>query len=96
MRSASIAALKARLSEYLQAVRGGEEVLVTDRGTPVARLVPVRGAERLAAHMAALVRAGQVRPPTGPLPRNFWTLRRPEDPEGRVRAALLEERAESR
>jgi prevent-host-death family protein len=96
MRRTSIAVLKARLSEYLQAVKGGEEILVTDRGTPVARLVPVRGAERLTAHMAALVRAGQVRPSTGPLAKDFWTLRRPKDPEGRVRAALLEERAESR
>ncbi|MGH3144697.1 MAG: type II toxin-antitoxin system prevent-host-death family antitoxin [Rubrobacter sp.] len=33
--------LKARLSEYLLRVRAGEVVLVTDRGKPVARLVPV-------------------------------------------------------
>lgn len=32
--------LKARLSEYLDRVRGGEEIVVTDRGRPVARLVP--------------------------------------------------------
>ena len=32
--------LKAKLSEYLGRVADGESVVVTDRGTPVARLVP--------------------------------------------------------
>ncbi|MDZ7679070.1 MAG: type II toxin-antitoxin system prevent-host-death family antitoxin [Acidimicrobiales bacterium] len=32
--------LKARLSEYLGKVEAGESVVVTDRGRPVARLVP--------------------------------------------------------
>lgn len=35
-----VAALKARLSEYLRAVRGGQAVIVYDRDTPIARLVP--------------------------------------------------------
>ena len=41
MESAGVAELKVRLSEYLSRVKAGEEVLVTDRGKPVARLVPV-------------------------------------------------------
>lgn len=32
--------LKAKLSEYLGRVAEGEEVVVTDRGKPVARLLP--------------------------------------------------------
>jgi len=40
-----VAALKARLSEYLRAVRQGQAVVVYDRDTPVARLVPVVGGE---------------------------------------------------
>ena len=32
--------LKARLSEYLGAAAAGQEVVVTDRGRPVARIVP--------------------------------------------------------
>lgn len=32
--------LKARLSAYLAAVRGGETVIVCDRSTPIAQLVP--------------------------------------------------------
>lgn len=96
MKRASIATLKARLSEYLDAVKSGEEVLVTDRGTPVARLIPVGGRDRVESRMAELVRTGVVRPPHAPLGKDFWRLPRPKDPEGRVLAALLEERAESR
>jgi prevent-host-death family protein len=32
--------LKAKLSEYLGAAAAGQEVVVTDRGRPVARIVP--------------------------------------------------------
>jgi prevent-host-death family protein len=32
--------LKAKLSEYLAAAAAGEDVVVTDRGRPVARIVP--------------------------------------------------------
>jgi prevent-host-death family protein len=35
-----VAALKARLSEYLRRVRRGRTVTVLDRQTPVARIVP--------------------------------------------------------
>ena len=36
-----IADLKARLSEHLGAVRKGRTVTVLDRGTPIARIVPL-------------------------------------------------------
>ncbi len=42
MKQVRIAALKARLSEYLRVVRGGESIAVLDRDTPVALLIPVR------------------------------------------------------
>lgn len=96
MRRAAIATLKAKLSEYLDAVKSGEEVLVTDRGTPVARLVPVGRTDWAGSRMAELVRRGMIRPASRPLGRDFWKLPRPKDPEGQVLAALLEERAESR
>jgi prevent-host-death family protein len=35
-----IAELKGKLSEYLRAVRQGGEVVIKDRETPIARLVP--------------------------------------------------------
>ena len=46
MKEVRIAELKARLSEYIRAVRSGETISVLDRETPVAQLVPVR--ERVA------------------------------------------------
>lgn len=38
--SVRVAELKARLSEYLRAVRKGRELTVFDRDQPIARLVP--------------------------------------------------------
>jgi len=37
----SITAFRAELSGWLERVHGGEEVVITERGTPVARVVPV-------------------------------------------------------
>jgi prevent-host-death family protein len=42
MKQVRIADLKARLSEYLRAVRRGETIAVLDRDTPVAQIVPIR------------------------------------------------------
>ena len=39
-RTVRVAELKARLSEFLRAARGGHTITVFDRDTPVARLVP--------------------------------------------------------
>ncbi len=41
MAEAGIRDLRDHLSRYLEQVRAGEELTVTDRGRPVARLVPV-------------------------------------------------------
>jgi prevent-host-death family protein len=40
MQTVRIADLKAKLSEYLRAVRGGATLTVLDRATPIARIVP--------------------------------------------------------
>ncbi len=37
----AISTLRAELSSWIQRAQAGEEVVVTDRGTPVARLLPV-------------------------------------------------------
>ncbi len=42
MKEAMISQLKARLSSYLSAVRKGETVIVRDRQTRIAKLVPYR------------------------------------------------------
>jgi len=52
--------LKNRLSAHLDRVKGGEEIMVTEHGRPIARLSPV-GVD--VDRMTALVDAGIVRPP---------------------------------
>ena len=42
MKQVRIADLKAKLSEYLRAVRRGETIAVLDRETPIAQIIPVR------------------------------------------------------
>jgi prevent-host-death family protein len=67
----SVAELKAHLSPYLRMVRAGQDVIVTDRGVPVARLCPV-GPVLPDARTTALYRAGLARPPRRALPADFW------------------------
>jgi antitoxin (DNA-binding transcriptional repressor) of toxin-antitoxin stability system len=47
MKDVRIADLKARLSEHLRLVRGGEQLTVLDRNTPIAHIVPVPDAVAL-------------------------------------------------
>jgi prevent-host-death family protein len=39
--------LRNHLSRYIDQVRGGDELVITDRGSAVARLVPVEGGRKL-------------------------------------------------
>lgn len=93
MTTVSVSKLKTSLSEYLDLVRGGEEVLITARGKAVARLSKVEDLDALDARIARLARQGLVRPGTGPLGK----VKPPpgKGPSG-VLAALLEERREGR
>lgn len=52
----SVRELKSRLSHYLRLARGGESVVITDRGVPVGRLVPIE--QDLEERIAALRTAG--------------------------------------
>jgi len=88
-----VAQLKARLSEYLARVRAGGEVLVTDHGRPVARIVPVADEHE---RLAELERQGLVRPGSMKLPKGFRELPRPKVSGPTVTEALLEERREGR
>jgi prevent-host-death family protein len=97
MTSIGVAELKASLSEFLARVKGGEEVVITERGRPIARLVPLVGAASHDARIARLVAMGRLRLPQEPLDvEAFLALPWPEDPHGAVLAALLAEREEER
>lgn len=93
MTNAAVSEIKARLSEYLARVRGGEEVIVTDRGRPVARIVPVSDREP---HLAELERRGLIRRPSARLPDDFLDRPRPKVAGPSLVDAVTEERSEGR
>lgn len=97
MKTAAVSELKALLSKYLSKVKAGEEVVVTDRGRPIAKIVPIKRTEmEIPPHLLTLERAGLVRIGQASLPASFWSLPRPKDRKGAVIKALLNEREEGR
>ncbi len=93
MARTTVGDLKAHLSAWLDRVRAGEDVLATDRGRPVARLVPCPAATpRTSALAAALCGAGPMRPGSGTLPEDFWSWPRPSVPERAATDAVREDR----
>jgi antitoxin (DNA-binding transcriptional repressor) of toxin-antitoxin stability system len=92
MRTVNIAALKNDLSRYLKVVRGGEEVLIRDRKTPIAKLVPLVQAGEIESEELALAAEGKLRLPEAPLPDWFWSTPGPRVSSRRLHAALQAER----
>ncbi len=68
-RSIGVRELKATLSRQLQAVRRGESILVTDRGEPIARIVPAG----LPAGLVQMIQDGRL----------TWSGRKPTIPKRR-------------
>jgi antitoxin (DNA-binding transcriptional repressor) of toxin-antitoxin stability system len=78
-------------------VKAGEEVVVTEHGTPIAKIVPLAGLPAvLPTSLAALEQAGLVTQGSGHVPDEVWTLPRPKDAQGLGRHALGEERETGR
>ncbi|MEO6597569.1 MAG: type II toxin-antitoxin system prevent-host-death family antitoxin [Planctomycetota bacterium] len=92
MKTTAIANLKAKLSHYLRLVKTGEEILITERDVPVAKIVPVTDIGSELKSLRDLERQGLLRLGSGRLPKNFWKLPRGKDPKGSVRSAAREER----
>ncbi len=95
MITVSIRELKRRLSEHLRMVRGGEEILVTDRAKVMAELrLPMR-MPGTAAHpeLVRHARAGKVRLGTPNRP-NLYPCMTPSLPEGASKGLLEEQRGD--
>ena len=96
MTTASISEAKAKLSALLDRVKAGEDVTITDRGVPVARIVPIPTSDvDWDERVERLERQGIITRPKKKLDLD-WFLTRPL-PRSRksVLEALLEERRES-
>lgn len=88
----SVVQLKSRLSEYLRRVKAGAELTITERGVPVARLVPLDATERRTTRRLRLSKTGIVRPGRGKLPKRLQSP--PEGPDAGVLDVLLAERGD--
>jgi len=67
MNTVGVKQLKDRLTEYLRHAKHGEEVVVTERGTPIALIQPIKNASKassLEAKLARLAAQGAVTLPT--------------------------------
>jgi prevent-host-death family protein len=70
----NIAALKNQLSVYLHRVRSGEELLIRDRNTPIAKIIPLQD-DDLEADELSLVASGQMTLPKKPFQDDrFWAI----------------------
>jgi len=97
MRSESISSAKNRLSALVKEVQGGESVLITDRGVPVAQLVPVRSGRGVPARIIGLAQRGLARLPERAPSAKWLDLPRPKLGAGPSPVnGLLTERREGR
>ena len=88
MRAIGIRALRQQASQYLHDVQRGETIEVTDRGKPVARLVPIPnggGLDVLAASGRVVLATGDVLDLGSPLPPATGTPL-PSEALGKARA----------
>ena len=94
MKTANIAELKNGLSKYLEEVKRGGEVVVSERNVPFAKIVPLKNLDSYDAHELRLIAEGKLRPPevTDPLPDDFWDEQRPNVPLETILRVIREDR----
>lgn len=95
MTEVGVKELKNRLSAYLRRVAGGEQIVITMRGKPVAELWPAgrRQAPGLDPELLRLEAEGRIRLSRLPKPRHAPPLRKGT---GNASRYVLEEREEDR
>lgn len=95
MKAVKIAELKNRLSNYLNDVKEGEEILIKDRDLPIARIVPIK-LETSDEEMMALAAQGKIRLGAGAVEEDFWKMPAPRVPDEVLRRVMEEERDDAR
>ena len=86
MSAVGIRELRQHASAVLRRVAGGETIDVTDRGRPVARIVPLQNGS-----LDQLVAEGRASAPDGDLLESLQTLHLPAQGSGKSPASALRE-----
>jgi prevent-host-death family protein len=95
MRTVNIAELKNRLSTYITYAKAGETIIIRDRNTPVAQLIPLPLEEGITEEDRDLVAAGILRLPKKPWdPSAFLAMPIPKVEGNAGTQAILDDRNE--
>jgi prevent-host-death family protein len=95
MRTTNIAELKNHLSSFLADVKRGEEILISDRNKPIAKIVPLHNTSEFTAEELALAAAGVLRlPEESEVSEAFLKEKRPNLKSETVIQAVKDERDE--
>lgn len=89
MKKASVSRAKDQLSALIKQVHSGESVVITDRGVPVAELVPVRMGTGVPPRILGLAQEGLARLPEMAPDAAWLELPRPVPAPGRAAADIL-------
>lgn len=95
MKGVGVARIKAQLSAYLARVKRGEEIVVSERGQPIAKIVPYSAGGRSGDRRALLARAGILELGQCTLPGVFLRPSPVRDRAGHFLKALRDEREET-
>jgi prevent-host-death family protein len=84
-----------RFSKAIKAVRAGKEVILTERGQPIAVIKPIKTKDALEVAMQAMVDEGFLKPASrkGPTPTPHW---RPVKVKGKPLSQTVIENREDR
>ena len=95
MRTTNIAELKNHLSSFLADVKRGEEILISDRNQPIAKIVPLNNTADFSAEELALAAAGILRlPEEAEVSAAFLKEKRPDLKSETAIKAITDERDE--
>ena len=96
MQTTSISKLKSSLSLYLDMIKKGEEIIITDRGKAFAKIIPLDiNTAEIPPYLKELERTGLARVGTGHIPDDFWELPRAKVENNKGIKAIIEERENS-
>ena len=95
MRTTNIAELKNNLSSFLADVKLGQEILISDRNKPFAKIIPLHNSSDFSAEELALAAAGILRlPEESEVSESFLKEKRPDLKAETAIQAVLDERDE--